>query len=330
MPILNRPLDAHPAFVAKDFDSLAGILETQLSAQFTHLPRDGRSIDARANAARLPQSELWYCAYGMPLTVQFPDSDYVRLQMPHKSVGATWASNDQMTAISSSQACISTGKIEIDFAEDFEQIVWRLPKGKLEQKLALMTGRPIGYALEFPTTLDLATPQGATLSAIFNCLVQAVGATPTPMSNLVVAELEQAIIASFLATADHNCRGLLEGDAAKLAPWQVRRAENHIEANWDKPITIEDLAAVTGASSRSLFRTFKETRGCSPLDFVRRLRLTHAKRILERAADNITVTDVAFACGFGDLGRFSKDFLRSFGERPSDVLARKRGIVAAA
>jgi len=34
------------------------------------------------------------------------------------------------------------------------------------------------------------------------------------------------------------------------------------------------------------------------------------------------VTAVAFACGFGNLGHFARDYREVFGERPSMTLAR--------
>ena len=64
------------------------------------------------------------------------------------------------------------------------------------------------------------------------------------------------------------------------------------------------------------------------MEFARRLRLEHARRMLEQPSPATTVTDVAFACGFGDLGRFARDFQRMFGERPSALLARRRDIFA--
>lgn len=323
--IQTLPLATRPDFAHTSFEQLAETIEARFGARFAKLPPRAGTIDARAYACRLQQSELWHCAYGMPLSIKFPEGDYLRLQVSHRGVGATWTGKDRMTAVAGQQACISSAAVEIDFAEDFEQLVWRIPRGKLEQKLALMTGRPIGYALDFGPSLDLSTPQGTALRSVFDCLLQAVRTAPSPAASPVIVELEQAFISMFLSTVDHNGRALLEKEAATAAPWQVRRAESHIEANWDQPITIEDLAAVTGTSTRSLFRTFKESRGCSPLDFVRQFRLDHARRMLEKPDATTTVTDVAFACGFGDLGRFAREFQRAFGERPSAILARKRG-----
>jgi transcriptional regulator GlxA family with amidase domain len=46
--------------------------------------------------------------------------------------------------------------------------------------------------------------------------------------------------------------------------------------------------------------------------------------MLQEPEDRTSVTEVAFACGFGDLGRFSKDYAQAFGERPSAVLNRMK------
>jgi hypothetical protein len=54
-----------------------------------------------------------------------------------------------------------------------------------------------------------------------------------------------------------------------VAPWQVRVAEEYIEANWDQLLTIEALAIVTGASVRTIFHSFKRSCGYTPMDFVK-------------------------------------------------------------
>jgi transcriptional regulator GlxA family with amidase domain len=39
------------------------------------------------------------------------------------------------------------------------------------------------------------------------------------------------------------------------------------------------------------------------------------------------VTDVAFACGFSNLGHFAKGYYTQFGERPSATLNAARGAI---
>jgi transcriptional regulator GlxA family with amidase domain len=43
----------------------------------------------------------------------------------------------------------------------------------------------------------------------------------------------------------------------------------------------------------------------------------------EGTETNHTVTSVAFLCGFNDVGHFSREFSKAFGEAPSAVLGRR-------
>ena len=79
-----------------------------------------------------------------------------------------------------------------------------------------------------------------------------------PMPPFMQSELRQAMMTSFLLANANNHRGLLHGEPVAAAPWQVRRAEQFIEANWDQPITIEALASATNVSARGLFSSFNE------------------------------------------------------------------------
>jgi transcriptional regulator GlxA family with amidase domain len=110
----------------------------------------------------------------------------------------------------------------------------------------------------------------------------------------------------------------------RAATWQVRRAEEYIEAHWNQPITIASLAVATAASARSIFYHFKNSRGVSPMSFLKQVRLDHAKHLLERSGVDHSVTQIAVDCGFGNLGHFAGDYFKRFGERPSDTLKRSK------
>jgi transcriptional regulator GlxA family with amidase domain len=116
---------------------------------------------------------------------------------------------------------------------------------------------------------------------------------------------------------------LFELEPRNAAPWQIRRAEEFIEANWSRPINMQQLTAATGINARSLFRAFQRSGRGSPMAFLRTVRLRHARSMLETAKVT-TVTDVALACGFEELGRFGKLYQAKFGELPSETLRRVR------
>jgi len=328
MPLTSNPaasgfLGARPAFSAITREELAAALERHLGAEIATLPRSA-GIQARANCIKLPLGELWSCAYGVPIGVRFPDGDCARVQFQRAGVGATRVGKESV-AVTDTQACISEGATVIDFGADFQQVVWRAPRHALRRKLAAISGSPVTRNLTFTPSLQLDRPQAALLTSILECMVQAAATVTQTMPRIVLEELEQAFIGALLTTSEHSHRALLDRMPRKVAPWQVRRAEGYIAANWDKPITIEALAEVTGSSMRSLFRTFRQARGCSPREFARRVRLEKARTMLEAENAGTTVTEIALRCGFGNPSRFAKDFAKAFGETPSEVLRWSRG-----
>ena len=106
------------------------------------------------------------------------------------------------------------------------------------------------------------------------------------------------------------------------APGRFGMAEEYIDANWDKPTTLEPLSGIAGASARTLHEKFKQARGYSPMAFAKQVRLKRTRELLLRPEPATSVTTVSSACGFGNLGHFAKDYFKIFGERPSETLAR--------
>ncbi|MGP0093268.1 MAG: helix-turn-helix domain-containing protein [Xanthobacteraceae bacterium] len=130
---------------------------------------------------------------------------------------------------------------------------------------------------------------------------------------------------AFLCWNRHNFSDFLDREPQGISPWQVRRAEEFIAANWNQPITVEELAKAVGASVRTIFRCFKQSRGFGPMVFVKQLRLDHARQLLNRGDAGTTVTGTALSCGFHNLSHFAVDYRRAFGERPSETLNRAMG-----
>ena len=111
------------------------------------------------------------------------------------------------------------------------------------------------------------------LRRLIFALDQELASTEPEPNRLILAEHAQLIITAFLLANLLHYDQALHGAVKTIVPWQVRAAEEYIDANWDKPITIEDLCRVTGASARALFKTFKQARGFSPMTFAKRVRL---------------------------------------------------------
>jgi transcriptional regulator GlxA family with amidase domain len=126
----------------------------------------------------------------------------------------------------------------------------------------------------------------------------------------------------------HNAELLLE-KASQRGPmtWQVLRAEYFIETHWNEPMSVGKIARATAASARSIFHHFKASRGQSPMSFVKEVRLQHAREMLQQTGLAHTVTEIAVACAFGNLGHFSSDYFKRFGELPSETLRRSKCVL---
>ena len=161
----------------------------------------------------------------------------------------------------------------------------------------------------------------ARLVRFFASQLDAIGSS---IASLEIAELEQALMVSFICNNPNNYSAFLDSRARPILTSQVRRAEDYILAHWDQPITVEALVQATSVSARSLFREFKRSRGQSPMAFVKQVRLQHAREMLEKIDRTSTITEIALACGFGNLGHFACDYFKRFGERPSGTLKRLR------
>jgi AraC family transcriptional regulator of adaptative response / DNA-3-methyladenine glycosylase II len=85
---------------------------------------------------------------------------------------------------------------------------------------------------------------------------------------------------------------------------------------------LDTVAARLGITDRHLRRAFGAEFGVSPVEFAQTQRLLLAKRLLTDTA--LSVTDVAFASGFGSLRRFNALFKQRYRLNPSQVRSQQR------
>jgi len=101
----------------------------------------------------------------------------------------------------------------------------------------------------------------------------------------------------------------------------VERAEAHMRAHLDAPVSISTLSRVLGWSERGLRNAFYCVRGMSPKRCLLAERLRSVRHaLLNPSTEPITVTGVAAEYGFYELGRFAATYKEAFGEAPSETL----------
>jgi AraC-like DNA-binding protein len=81
-------------------------------------------------------------------------------------------------------------------------------------------------------------------------------------------------------------------------------------------VRVADLARLSGLSEPHFYRRFKLVTGSSPIDWLRRERINHARRRLLESADSIK--QISEQVGYNDPFFFSRDFKRYTGVSPSE------------
>jgi AraC-like DNA-binding protein len=110
---------------------------------------------------------------------------------------------------------------------------------------------------------------------------------------------------------------------SKPCRYLVEQAENLVLADMDEPLHISALCRALAVSERTLRKAFHMVRGLPPCRHLRMLRLSWARRALLSADCGLTtVTEIATCFGFVELGRFSVEYRKVFGESPSQTLCR--------
>lgn len=306
-------------------------VEEAISRTFGHAQTvapqgDVSEVDARANQCVLSKIAIWSCRYSVPIVIGSINDRSFRMRF-HRRGSAAIAIGDRRLPITSRSSCIVSPSIPAvaEYSRDYEHVMLRINAEALGTKLAAIAGRPIPSEIVFQPEVDLRTPTSKFFCTMFDALVQLLDQTGSSVPSLALAEIEQALMVAFLTTNRHNYSHWIEGASPGVAPWQVTRAEDYIEANWFRPLDVEAIAAVTGSSARSIFRAFRQSRGYSPLEFIKHVRLRHARLMIDQANETTTVMDIALACGFSDHSRFSKAYRDRFGEPPSAALTRVKG-----
>lgn len=312
----------YPTFQADTVEQLEHHLATHLRAKIVNADAADRSMGVVCNRWALASSEIWFSSNVAPFSVALPDGDYLRVQFCQQG-GAQVRVGNRGFDLTASQGCVSLPAAEITYGGNFRQLIWRVRREALIRRLTAITGRYFTSDLSFDQALPLDTPEGQQLRSMLECVMQILSLPRSFGADRMLADLESGLITAFLYAGNHIGSSLLRTETRGIAPWQVRRAEAFIEANCQRTLSIDEIVSATGVSARSLYRIFRSSRGYTPQEFLRQMRLRRADELL-RAPDTVSVTDVAFACGFSDLSRFSREFAKTFGATPSSILRQNR------
>ena len=295
-------LERHPIFRSRDAEETRGFLNGK-----NYLCEFGRSehgdMDTRVNGLYGADRYIGYVQYGALTVMVSPaaDNDSYSIQIPVRghlaaTIGNAHVDCDATHAVIASPihkrrsffSSAGSARVQLTFA-----------RRAVIEGLAALLGETPERPLELATTLDLTGGHGRSLAGY---VLMAALDLDRPDSLLMDARamerFEQLIVTALLLSHEHNYAQRLRDCARAIAPRDVKRALDQIEANLDAPVTLADLVAASGVPGRTLFKHFRDSKGVSPMRHLRNTRFARAREALRTARDDESVTVIALSCGF--------------------------------
>lgn len=154
-------------------------------------------------------------------------------------------------------------------------------------------------------------------------LAQALLPAITNAQQVTTAFVEYLALA-FHAHVIYQYGGVARGRAAKggLAPWQVHRSCDLIEAQLAGDPSIAMLSAECGLSASQFARSFRVSIGMTPHQWIMKRRVARAKALLAQTSTGLA--EIALISGFVDQSHMGRIFLRESGFSPAEWRRRQR------
>ena len=287
------------------------------------------SLDTRINGVYVPDGYLGYVQYGRATVRLEPcqeRADYW-IQLPlHGRLSAT-IGREQVTCDQRCAAIASPAHEHclLESEPESTRLQFAFSNAMLLSQIETLLWDNVRGPVTFAPALDLAGGHGQSLARYIR---MAIADLEHPRSLLLNPATMRAFV-QFLAIAllrlhPHNYSEAMHRRGGGIAPRDVKRAVDYIEANLENALSLTDIVHAAGVPGRTLFEHFRHFKGLTPLQYVRNRRFQRVRQLLLRSDAEANITTIATTCGFTHMGRFATEYRRRFGERPSETLRQAR------
>lgn len=321
-------LEAHEVFCTDDANEAGELVGKLFGTTAIHPTGPNHNLfQATLHAIRLRDVTLGHLDFHVGVDIDVAASgDHYTVHMPTNGEARCTYNGKQLDIASYHGLVVNPGtNLRLRLEDDMPQLVVRIERDALERQLSRMLGRSIIGSVAFDPVLDLTTDEAVRWHGAIQLLsTEALTGHSLIQQGLGGGPMEDLLISSLLLVQNSTVRNDLIRASHRLGRRSVRLSVEYIELNLARPITLDDIAANTHMSARSIQQGFRDDLGTTPMAYLRERRLERVRADLADAlpSDGVTVTDIAHRWCFSHLGNFSVIYRKRFGESPSETLRR--------
>ena len=103
---------------------------------------------------------------------------------------------------------------------------------------------------------------------------------------------------------------------------QLTSVLRQMRLNYQRAWKLEQLARLADISVSSFRQQFKAMTGVSPMEYLIRLRIERGMELINYYSGQLSLSEIAWQCGFKDVNYFSRQFKRLYGESPRQIIRK--------
>lgn len=102
----------------------------------------------------------------------------------------------------------------------------------------------------------------------------------------------------------------------QLRDFYIQEAISYMEQNYQREVTVEEIANACQLNRSYFSKLFKQKKGCPPQEFLIRLRLSKAADLMRTT--KVSIGDISASCGYPNQLHFSRAFKQRYGVSPRE------------
>lgn len=158
----------------------------------------------------------------------------------------------------------------------------------------------------------------STIENIFSCVKEVTERKDMLLKNDMLLKSEMFCLFSLLEQ-----EGAIYTNTDSTNGHDLRPALDYISSHYYEQILISHLASLVNLSKNYFMSRFRQVTGITCVEYINKVRINAACQML--LCGKMSVTEVAFSCGYGNLSNFNRQFRRITGRSPREYREKNIG-----